>query len=82
MSGQAERGSAANLPENPFERAIFLSTGRGGRADYVEAHKWFNIAAAGGDRVAAQHRDELAGEMTRGEIAKALRAAREWVTHH
>jgi hypothetical protein len=32
--------------------------------------------------MAAQHREELAGEMTREEIAAALRAAREWISHH
>ncbi len=82
MNGHAEVRSAANLPENPFERGIFLSSGRTGQVDYVEAHKWFNIAALRGDHVAAQHRDELAGEMTREEVAAALRAAREWVTRH
>jgi TPR repeat protein len=81
MSGQVVTGSA-DLPENAFERGIFLSAGRGGRVDFVEAHKWFNIAAARGDRAAAMHRDELASEMTREEIAAALRAAREWITRH
>ncbi len=38
--------------------------------------------AARGDRAAALHRDELASEMTREELAAALRAAREWVTRH
>ena len=74
--------SAAGMPDNFFQRGIYLSSGRGGQIDLVEAHKWFNIAAARGDRIAAQHRDELASEMTREEIAAALRAAREWVTHH
>jgi TPR repeat protein len=82
MRGQVTTGSAAHLPDNPFQRGIYLSAGRGGQVDFVEAHKWFNIAAARGDRVAAQHRDELASEMTREEIAAALKAAREWVTHH
>jgi TPR repeat protein len=73
--------SSTNLPENAFERAIYLSAGRSGPVDLVEAHMWFNIAAAGGDRSAAEHRDELAREMTREEVAAALRAARQWVTH-
>ena len=54
---------------NPFERGVYLSRGRGSQVDLVEAHKWFNIAAAGGDRAAAQHRDELASEMSREEAA-------------
>jgi len=82
MSRQATVSGPADLPDNPFERGIYLSTGRAGRTDYVEAHKWFNIAAARGDRNAALHRDELAGEMSRDEVAAALKAAREWITRH
>jgi TPR repeat protein len=82
MSAQVRTSSAADMPDNPFQRGIYLSAGRGGHVDLVEAHKWFNIAAARGDGLAAQHRDELASEMSREELAAALRAAREWITHH
>ena len=82
MDSQVRASSAADLPGNPFERGIYLSAGRGGQVDLVEAHKWFNIAAANGDRSAAQHRDELAEEMSRQELAAALKAAREWITRH
>ena len=82
MDRQVRASSADNLPGNPFERGIYLSAGRGGHVNLVEAHKWFNIAAANGDRCAAQHRDELAEEMSRQELAAALRAAREWITRH
>jgi TPR repeat protein len=82
MDRQARASSAADLPGNPFERGIHFSAGRGGQIDFVESHKWFNIAAAGGDRSAAQHRDELASEMSQREIAAALKAAREWITRH
>jgi uncharacterized protein len=58
-----------------FQRGILLSSGRSGHIDLIEAHRWFNIAAA-------EHRDELARKMTREEVAAALRAARDWVTHH
>ena len=82
MSTDPTPSVSAELPASPFQRGIFLSSGRSGQVDLIEAHKWFNIAAAGGDRAAAQHRDELAREMTREEVAAALRAARDWVTHH
>jgi len=82
MNSDPRMSSSAPLSESPFQRAIFLSSGRSGQVDFIEAHKWFNIAAAGGDRAAAERRDELAREMTRGEVAAALRAARDWVTHH
>ena len=82
MSTDSRMSVSAELPASTFQRGIFLSSGRSGQVDLIEAHKWFNIAAAGGDPAAAQHRDELAREMTREEVAAALRAARDWVTHH
>jgi TPR repeat protein len=48
MDRQARASSAADLPGNPFERGIYFLAGRGGQTDFVEAHKWFNIAAARG----------------------------------
>jgi uncharacterized protein len=80
MNLQIETGGIHEVPHNFFELGLAYSTGREGRIDLVEAHKWFNIAAARGDRVAAQHREELASEMSREEIAAALRAAREWIS--
>jgi TPR repeat protein len=70
------------MPQSFFERGLAYSVGRDGQVDLVEAHKWFNIAAAQGDRKAALHREELAEEMSRAEIAAALKAAREWISRH
>lgn len=82
MSMQVETSAIGGTQVNPFELGLAYSTGREGQVDLVEAHKWFNIAAARGDRLAAEHREELAGEMSREEIAAALRAAREWISLH
>jgi hypothetical protein len=46
--------------------------------DLVAAHKWFNLAAMQGDRVAVRLRREIAAEMSPSEIAAAQRAARDW----
>ena len=46
--------------------------------DYVEAHKWFNLAAAQGNLSAAGNRDWLAKKMTPDQLAEAQRLAREW----
>jgi TPR repeat protein len=70
------------MAQSFFERGLAYSVGRDGQVDLVEAHKWFNIAAAQGDRKAALHREELAEEMSRAEIAAALKAAREWISRH
>jgi TPR repeat protein len=82
MSGFAQAATGNEMPESFFERGLAYSAGREGQVDLIEAHKWFNIAAARGDMVAARHREELASEMSRQQIAAALRAAREWISHH
>ena len=82
MSAQAQMGVAGDVPEGFFERGLAYSAGRAGQVNLIEAHKWFNIAAAKGDRVAARHREEVASEMSREEIAAALRAAREFISRH
>ena len=82
MSAHIQEYAAAETPEHLFQLGLAVSTGTGGRMDLIEAHKWFNIAAARGDKVAALHREEVASEMTREEIAAALRAAREWMQRH
>jgi uncharacterized protein len=66
-----------------FQLGIMFSAGGGAEPiDRVAAHKWFNLAAARGNRMAIEHRRELAAEMSAQEIAAAQRAAREWLTTH
>jgi TPR repeat protein len=63
-----------------YDLAVAFSTGSHGAAcDLVEAHKWFNIAAARGHEEAAWCRADVAEEMTAREIAEAQRRAREWL---
>lgn len=52
--------------------------GLGVLQDYVQAHKWFNLAASRGEPEAAQERDELAARMTPEERAEARKLARVW----
>jgi uncharacterized protein len=55
------------------------ASGRGGvPLDYVLAYMWFNLAAAGGDRLSERDRDIVAAQMTPAQIAEALKLAREW----
>ena len=61
---------------------VFSAGAEGADVDLVAAHKWFNIAAAQGDRMAARHREEVASEMSREDIAAALKAAREYLSRH
>jgi TPR repeat protein len=65
-----------------FELGMMYATGRDCDADLVAAHKWFNIAAIKGSARAAELRAELSATMSKIDIARALREAREWMTVH
>jgi TPR repeat protein len=58
---------------------IFSTGGHGVEADLIEAHKWFNLAAAAGHEEAAWCRADVSEEMTAREIAEAQRRARGWL---
>jgi uncharacterized protein len=65
-----------------FMLGMMQASGAAEFVDRVAAHKWFNLAAARGNRKAAEHRREIAAEMSAAEIAAAQRAAREWLNTH
>ena len=50
--------------------------------DLVEAHKWFNLAAMRGNDDAKQYRWEISREMSKMQVARAQRLAREWIAKH
>ena len=52
--------------------------GLGVLQDYVEAHKWFNLAASRGDAQALAERDALTEKMTPAQVAEAQALARTW----
>ena len=52
--------------------------GLGVPQDYVEAHKWLDLAAGRGNATAASRRDALAMEMTARDRAEARKLARAW----
>lgn len=63
-----------------YDLGVAYSTGSHGvDCDLIEAHKWFNLAAAAGHAEAAQCRADISDEMTAREIAEAQRRAREWL---
>ena len=64
------------------EMGLMYATGRGCKLDMVAAHKWLNIAAIKGSERAALLRADLGRSMSKTDLAKALRAAREWMTMH
>ena len=78
----AQFAGAGINAELSFEMGIQYSSGRGGSINLIEAHKWFNIAAARGNRDAVRMRGEIAAEMSAAEIAEAQRAARAFLAVH
>jgi hypothetical protein len=62
-----------------FELGLKYCTGRDVGVDLVTAHKWFNLAAMKGNEDAKRYRLEIAAEMTKADIARAQRLAREWL---
>ena len=54
------------------------SNGRGVTQDYVQAHMWFSLAGAQGNKQAAKLRDIVAKLMAPAQISKAQRLARDW----
>lgn len=65
-----------------FELGLMYCAGREVGMDLVEAHKWFNLAALRGNAEAKRYRAEIAAELTKAEVARAQRAAREWLALH
>jgi hypothetical protein len=66
-----------------YSLGVLYDTGQGVPLDYVEAHKWYDLAAAGlskaeGREEAIQRRDKCAAAMTPTEIAEARKRAREF----
>jgi len=52
--------------------------GQGIPQNYIQAHMWFNLAAAQGNDNAQKNRDLISKRMTREQIARAQRLAQEW----
>jgi TPR repeat protein len=65
-----------------FQLGLMYCVGRDVEADLVEAHKWFNLAAMRGNDDAKRYRFEISREMSKPQISRAQRLAREWIARH
>jgi TPR repeat protein len=78
--GVGRRGRMGGHPPGAqFALGGMYFTGRSVPKDYVTAHMWFNLAAAGGSKNAAWFRGALSGMMRPGQIAEAQKLACEWL---
>ncbi|MGD2084276.1 MAG: peptidoglycan-binding protein [Chromatiales bacterium] len=76
-AGAGERAEGGD-PQAQLELGYAYALGEDVVQDFVEAHKWLNLAAAAGEPRAAEARDRLAERMTPDQIARAQQLAREW----
>ena len=52
--------------------------GQGIEQNYIEAHKWFNIAGINGNETGRRNADIIEKKMKVGQIAIAAGLARKW----
>jgi uncharacterized protein len=78
LEGGAHGGSSDAL----FQLGLLYCVGRDVDVDLVEAHKWFNLAAQRGNVEAKRYRLEISREMTKPQVSRAQKLAREWMATH
>jgi uncharacterized protein len=74
-----EYAAQGGAPDALFELGLIYCTGRDVDVDMVQAHKWFNLAALRGNVDAKRYRQDIASEMSKPDVARAQRMAREWL---
>ena len=81
---EAEAAIAAGAKsEDLFRLGLIYSTDLEDRGpDFVEAHKWFSLAAMMGSLPAKSYREEIKLEMTSEDLTLAQKAARGWLTEN
>lgn len=80
--GIDESTDYGSAPDALFQLGLMYCVGRDVDADLIQAHKWFNLAAMRGNEDAKQYRSEISREMSRMDISRAQRLAREWLARH
>jgi len=80
--GVEDNAPHGGTPDALFELGLNYCVGRDVDINLVEAHKWFNLAALRGNEEAKCHRLEISREMSRDDISRAQKLAREWIATH
>jgi TPR repeat protein len=81
----ADAAAVGGKPANAdtfYQLGMMYSIGGSVPADFISAHKWFNIAAMKGKRDAIRLRQEIAANMSAADISAAQHAARAWIIAH
>ena len=78
-----EAVDTAASAEDMFRLGLIYSTDMEDRGpNFVEAHKWFSLAAMMGSLPAKSYREEIKLEMTSEDLTLAQKAARGWLTEN
>jgi hypothetical protein len=81
--GIEESTDYGSAPDALFQLGLLYCVGRDDvDVNLVEAHKWFNLAAMRGNDDARRYRSEISREMSKLQISRAQRLAREWIAAH
>ena len=80
--GIRESADYGSTPDALFQLGLMYCVGREVDVDLIEAHKWFNLAAMRGNDDAKRYRLEISREMSKLDISRAQRLAREWMKMH
>ncbi len=70
-----EAGARTGDPEAQYMLGQMYAQGRGTLQNFVEAHRWYNLAAARGYAEAANARDALERKMTPAQVSEAQQLA-------
>lgn len=81
---EAEQAIAVQAnSDDMFRLGLIYSTDVEDRGpDFVEAHKWFSLAAMMGSSPAKAYQAELKREMSQEDVTLALKAARGWLAEN
>lgn len=71
---EANQGDA----QSQYHLGRLYEAGEGVVQNYVEAHKWYNLAASQGVEASRQARDNLASQMSAEALSQAQSLAAEW----
>jgi TPR repeat protein len=76
LRSKAEQGDAMAQ----YNLGVLYARGWGVPQDFIEAHLWLSLAAAQGNKLAAQEHDKVVMKMTPEEIAEAQQLATQCQT--
>ena len=74
LRSKAEQGDAMAQ----YNLGVLYARGWGVPQDFIEGHLWLSMAAAQGNKLAAQERDKVVMKMTPEEIAEAQQLATQY----